>query len=137
MFFEEAADLLRDFEEGLLRLEGAPSYKYPINRVFRSAHTIKGTSGMLGLDAIARFTHVLEDLLMRLRKGELDPSRPIMNTLLASADVLRGLLEAARTSGDVDEPRMEETITALQAHARGETPMPSVVAGPPASAVAS
>jgi len=135
MFFEEAADLLRDFEEGLLRLEGAPGDKDLINRVFRSAHTMKGTSGMLGLDAIARFTHVLEDLLMRLRKGELAPSRPIVDTLLASADVLRGLLQAARTGADADERRMEQTMAALLAHARGETPMPSAAA-PAATTVA-
>ncbi|HEY3064475.1 MAG TPA: chemotaxis protein CheA [Methylomirabilota bacterium] len=136
MFFEEAADLLRDFEEGLLRLESAPADKDVINRVFRSAHTIKGTSGMLGLDAIARFTHVLEDLLMRLRKGELAASRPIVDTLLASGDVLRGLLEAGRTGGDIDEPRMEGIMAALQAHARGETPSPAPAAPAAAAATA-
>jgi two-component system chemotaxis sensor kinase CheA len=117
LFFDEAADLLRDFEEGLLQLEQAPTDPEVLNRIFRSAHTLKGNSGMLGFDAIAQFTHVLEDLLMRLRAGELVVTRPIMDSLLAAADVLRLLVERARDGDETEVERLEETLKTLQAHA--------------------
>ena len=71
IFFEEAADLLREYETELLRLEQDPHAHDALDAVFRTAHTLKGTSATLGFEAIARFTHALEDLLARLRKGEL------------------------------------------------------------------
>ncbi|HEU5320506.1 MAG TPA: Hpt domain-containing protein, partial [Methylomirabilota bacterium] len=124
MFFEEAADLLRDFETGLLRLEQSPHDPDVLHAVFRSAHTLKGTSGMLGFEAIARFTHALEDLLARLRKRELAATPAMVTALLASADVLRMLIERARAGEAVDAGRLDEMIAALTAHARGGADAP-------------
>ena len=94
-FFEEAAELLADFESGLLSLEETPRDAELLNRIFRSAHTLKGNSSMLGLDEIAHFTHALEDLLDQLRKGRLVVTPQTVNTLLASSDVLRTLVSRA------------------------------------------
>jgi len=124
VFFEEATDLLHDFEDGLLRLEQTPGDREVLNRVFRSAHTLKGNSAMLGFEAIAQFTHVLEDLLMRLRDGELVVARPMMDTLLVSADVLRALLQRERDHDGAEVAHLEETLRALQVHARGEVAAP-------------
>ena len=114
VFFEEAAELLRDFEEGLLRLERAPRDPEVLNRVFRSAHTLKGNSGMLGFEAIGRFTHVLENVLSRLRSGDLELTRGIVSTLLAAADVLRELLQRAKDNEDREVPHLGETTAALE-----------------------
>jgi two-component system chemotaxis sensor kinase CheA len=122
LFFEEAGDLLRDFESGLLRLEQRPDDPEVLNRVFRSAHTLKGNSGMLGLEAIARFTHVLEDLLARLRRAEVRATRTVVDSLLASADVLRELLRRAQAGEAGETPRFAETLAALDACARGLAP---------------
>jgi two-component system, chemotaxis family, sensor kinase CheA len=128
LFFEEAADLLRDFEAGLLRLEQAPADPEVLNRVFRSAHTLKGNSAMLGLEDIARFTHVLENLLARLRRGEQFATRRIIDTMLASADVLRDLLRRAQAEDGGDVPWYEETLVALQSFAEdGREAAPRVV----------
>src|SRR5213083_3806292 len=69
-FFEEAAELLSDFEAGLLQLEARPDDVELLNGIFRGAHTLKGNSAMLGFEAIARVTHGLEDVLDQLRKGQ-------------------------------------------------------------------
>src|SRR2546422_7541272 len=63
MFFEEAADLVRDCEAALLRLEQASSEPDPglVNRIFRNVHTLKGSSAMLGFDRLAGVAHALED----------------------------------------------------------------------------
>jgi two-component system chemotaxis sensor kinase CheA len=114
LFFEESAELLRDFEEGLLRLEQEPDDREVLNRVFRSAHTLKGNSGMLGFEAIARFTHVLESLLAKVRGGTLVASGPVVTTLLASADVIRDLLEQAREHGGGEVPGFAESLRELE-----------------------
>jgi two-component system, chemotaxis family, sensor kinase CheA len=70
-FIEESRGLLRDMEEGLLCLETQPDDAEAINAVFRAAHTIKGSSGLFGLDDIVAFTHKAENLLDRVRNNEL------------------------------------------------------------------
>ncbi|HEV8472344.1 MAG TPA: chemotaxis protein CheA [Methylomirabilota bacterium] len=138
MFFEEAADLLRDFEEGLLRLERDGGDAEVVNRVFRSVHTLKGTAGMLGFEHIGGFTHVLEDVLMRVRKGQLAVTRPVIDTLLGSTDVLRMLVEAAKSGAAPETARVDETVAALRAHVgdAGPTaaPAPAASASAPAAA---
>jgi two-component system chemotaxis sensor kinase CheA len=114
LFFDEAAELLRDFEEGLLRLEQEPGDSEVLNRVFRSAHTLKGNSGMLGFEAIARFTHVLESLLAKVRTGAIVATGPVITTLLGSADVIRDLLERAREHGGGEVPGFGESLQALE-----------------------
>jgi two-component system, chemotaxis family, sensor kinase CheA len=95
IFFEEADELLHDFEEGLLRLEQAPDDPEVIPALFRSAHTIKGSSAMMGFHAIAEFTHGLEDLLDEMRRGLRGVTPTVVDALLASRDVLGALVGAA------------------------------------------
>jgi two-component system, chemotaxis family, sensor kinase CheA len=122
MFFEEAADLLREFEAELLRLEQDPRAAGAIDAVFRSVHTLKGISATLGFDAIARFTHELEEILARLRKGELTATAPLITALLQSGDGLRTLVEGARTGAAVDAARLDEMLAAVRTGAeRPET----------------
>lgn len=109
-FFEEAAELLADFEAGLLKLEVNPGDAELLNRIFRSAHTLKGNSSMLGLEEIAHFTHVLEDLLDQLRKGLRAVTQPVVDTLLASGDVLRTLIARAQSGPAAAAPEEKETM---------------------------
>lgn len=97
-FFEEAEEHLNTFETGLLELEATPSDPEVIGRIFRAAHSIKGASGTFGLTDITSFTHALETVLDRLRAREIDYSADVARALLASVDVLRGLVRAARES---------------------------------------
>jgi two-component system chemotaxis sensor kinase CheA len=114
MFFEEAADLLRQYETELLRLEKNPQAPGALDAVFRSVHTLKGTSATLGFEAIARFTHALEDVLARLRKGETTATPATITSLLESGDALRTLVEQARRAEPVDAARLEAMIGALR-----------------------
>jgi two-component system chemotaxis sensor kinase CheA len=120
-FLEEAGDLLADFEAALLELEDNPANPEILNRIFRCAHTIKGNSAMLGLDRVARFTHVLEDLLDKVRRSELALSAALMETLLKSGDALKELL-AETQSGSVGDPnRHDQILKAIQSFAGRET----------------
>ncbi|MBI4879120.1 MAG: chemotaxis protein CheA [Planctomycetes bacterium] len=109
-FFEEADELLSDYEEALLTLEGGSGGPDVLNRIFRSAHTLKGNSAMLGLEEIAHFTHALEDLLDGLRKGVREVTADTVSSLLASGDILKGMLERAR-DGQRPATREEQAET--------------------------
>jgi two-component system chemotaxis sensor kinase CheA len=111
IFFEEAAELLADFEAGLLELEGTQGEPELLHRIFRAAHTIKGNAAMLGFDAIARFTHGLESLLDALRTGARPVTGEVVDALLVSGDVLRRMLRSAQTGGETDD--VERTLERL------------------------
>jgi two-component system chemotaxis sensor kinase CheA len=108
-FFEEAGELLAEFEAGLLQLEARADDVALLDAIFRSAHTLKGNSAMLGFEGIAHVTHGLEDLLDHLRKGRRPVSAPVVDALLYGADVMRTLLARARAGG---EPTPAEHATA-------------------------
>ena len=131
MFFEEAADLVADSEAALLRLEATPGEPDSglVNRIFRNVHTLKGTSAMLGLDRVAGFAHSLEDVLTRMRKGAQAITPGLVDTLLASVDVLRRLLERAREGNGAEPEHLESLLATLRAltadpgaRASGNTP---------------
>jgi two-component system chemotaxis sensor kinase CheA len=113
-FFEEGAELLADFEAGLLTLEEAPADAELLNRIFRSAHTLKGNSSMLGLEEIAHFTHTLEDLLDQLRKGRRAATPQTVDTLLASGDVLRSLMARAQAGSGAASPAEQEAFDRVE-----------------------
>ncbi len=101
-FFEEAGDHLAIVEEGLLALEQYPEDLDLLNKIFRSAHSIKGTSGMFGFAAVAQFTHKMETLLDLLRNGQKVVTPQIADLLLKSTDCLKMLIDAVKTGSPVD-----------------------------------
>jgi two-component system chemotaxis sensor kinase CheA len=101
-FFAESRGLLQDMEEALLRLENEPDDAEAINAVFRAAHTIKGSSGLFGLDAIVAFTHKAENLLDRVRNGEVPLKEGLIGLLLACRDHIGRLLDFAAAEEEID-----------------------------------
>ena len=75
-FLDEAADMLQQFEAALLVMESDPGNAENLNAAFRAAHTIKGTAGLFGCDAVVSFTHEVETLMEALRSGDLAVSSP-------------------------------------------------------------
>ena len=101
-FVEEARELVQDMEDGLLGLEHEVDPTETVNAVFRAAHTIKGSSGLFGLDHVVRFTHVLESVLDRVRNDDLPVSSPLVGCLLPCTDHLNALIGAV-ARGELDE----------------------------------
>jgi len=101
-FFEEASDLIADFERELLVLEDTldtdqdPADAELLNTIFRCAHSIKGGSATFGFADIAGFTHGLETLLDRVRNHQIPITRGLTQVLFESLDQLKALLAAAR-----------------------------------------
>ena len=92
VFFEEAQEQCAVLEALLLDLHKNPHDDDALGAMFRSAHTIKGSSGLFGFDDIVGFTHVMENVLDRMRKHDLGGSDPLIELLLRCNDYLRDVL---------------------------------------------
>jgi two-component system chemotaxis sensor kinase CheA len=114
-FFEESAEHLAVVEEGLLQLEQHPEDLDLLNKIFRSAHSIKGASGMFGFNAVAQFTHKMETLLDLLRNGQAAVTSAIADLLLKSTDCLKTLIDAAKSGTPVDNETVQRLTVKLAA----------------------
>lgn len=85
-FLEEANDLLEELENALLELEEKPEDMEHINRVFRAMHTIKGSGSMLGFEVISDFSHKIENAFDRIRNGQAQVNRAILDLTLEAKD---------------------------------------------------
>jgi len=121
-FFEEAAENAAIIESSLLELERTSGDTEILHRIFRAAHSIKGGSGTFGLDALAHFTHGMENVLDKLREGAISMTPALVGLLFRACDALKRLLQAAR-DGEAGDAGTE----ALRAELLRE-------ASPPASA---
>jgi two-component system chemotaxis sensor kinase CheA len=137
-FLDEAIDMLHQFEAALLVMESTPEDADNLNAAFRAAHTIKGTAGLFGCDAVVSFTHEVETLLEGLRSGQLQVSEPIAAALLQGRDQMQALIDEVRT-GDAD-PAVAARSVALGAELRAlhgvgavAVAAPVAVIGPAAS----
>jgi two-component system chemotaxis sensor kinase CheA len=115
VFFEETAEHLASMETLLLELDLAEPDPEQLNAVFRAAHSIKGSSGTFGFTDMADVTHVLENLLDRIRKGELTLREEMIDAFLAAGDVLKTLLAAHKGEGEADAAVVEATCAHLRA----------------------
>ena len=93
-FIEESRDLLARMEQALLRLENEPGDAETIAAMFRAAHTVKGSAGLFGLDAIVSFTHTVESALDRVRDGTLALERECVALLLRCCDHITRQIES-------------------------------------------
>lgn len=120
-FFDEARDQRAALEQALLQSEATELDDESFNRMFRAVHTIKGAAGLFGLDAIVHFTHIVENVLDRLRSRQIALDRRLVSLLLAANDHIGVLLAAAeRDDGAAPQyqPGEGELVQALSAYAK-------------------
>ncbi len=99
-FLVEAFELIEQIDQDLVELENNPEDLELLNRIFRVAHTVKGSSSFLNFDVLTKLTHHMEDVLNKARKGELKLDPQVMDVVLESIDMMKELLEAIRDSGN-------------------------------------
>ncbi|MBU2112287.1 MAG: chemotaxis protein CheA [Gammaproteobacteria bacterium] len=106
VFLTEARELTEQLEQGLLSLEAANTEvdNELVNSLFRAAHTIKGSAGVVGLDDIVAFTHNVEAVLEQIRGGSLQPDKPLLSILLQCTDHINLLLTLAELQQTADKP---------------------------------
>lgn len=119
-FVEEANEVLSDVENDFLTIEeaGANIDKELVNKIFRGIHSLKGSSGFLGLKSIGTLAHEMENVLNLIRNEELVPNSRIIDPLLKGADVLRSMVGHIESSNEVD---VTEQVEQLKASLAAET----------------
>jgi two-component system chemotaxis sensor kinase CheA len=137
-FLVESYENLDRLDRDLVALEKHPSDKETLASIFRTIHTIKGTSGFLAFGKLEAVTHVGENLLARLRDGQLVLNAEITTALLAMVDAVRQMLGSIDAMGNEGErndqelistltqllPKMESTPPPMPEPPKGESPQP-------------
>ena len=114
-YIAESRGLLQEMEEALLSLERSPADPQLIDALFRAAHTIKGSAGLFGLDNVVAFVHVVENVLERLRSGEIASSKTLIGVMLACADHMALLIDSvAERNGMLAGSQVEQGHELLQ-----------------------
>ena len=126
-FLIEAFEMIESLDQDLIELENNPDDLDLLNKIFRVAHTIKGSSGFLNFEKLAHLTHHMEAVLDKARKGELKITPEIMDVILESIDLMKAILEYIRDNGDDSSPDVyiEDVTKKLDAIANGNAPSSS------------
>lgn len=114
VFIEESEEELRELEAGLIRLEEDSSDDDTINRVFRAAHTIKGSAGLVGFEHVSNFTHTLENILDRIRNNDLRITKKLISSLLEAVDLLKRMITAAEQEEVLPAQEIEDILSGLK-----------------------
>ena len=113
-FLVESYEGLDRLDKDLMALEDAPDDTSRLSSVFRTMHSIKGTSGFLAYPNLEHLAHVSENLLVLLRDGALRLDAEIATALLAMVDAVRSILGRIESSGTEGDETYEDLIVTLE-----------------------
>ena len=134
VFFDESAEHLAAMEGLLLDLDIENPDSEQLNAIFRAAHSIKGSAGTFGFTDLAETTHILENLLDRIRKQELGLRADMVDAFLECGDRLREMLEAHQGRGEaVDQAAVESICARLRELSTDSKPAAAAETGTPAT----
>jgi len=114
VFFEEAGEHLASMESLLLALNVSDPDMDELNAIFRAAHSIKGGAGTFGFTDMTEVTHILETLLDKLRKQEMQLTTEMVDAFLQAGDAISMQLAAHRGEGEVDQEQIKEICEKLE-----------------------
>jgi len=135
-FQEEAQDLLQRLNEGVITLEGDPENRELIDQMMRDAHTIKGSSRMVGLIEISDVAHWLEDIMVKVRDKEMAYTPDMSDAFFEALDAIVYLADNNGVNeGDLlDLDGLRARLAAIaEGGAPGEAPAPEPAAKKPAA----
>lgn len=135
VFFEEADEHLANMEALLLGLDINQPDVEALNAIFRSAHSVKGGAATFGFEKLQRTTHIFENLLDDLRKGEMALRTDIVETFLETKDVLTSQLDAYKQNVEPDDDTFKQACEKLQAIANESEAEPVAITPEPSPVV--
>lgn len=123
LFIEEAKEHIENLTKCMLTLEKEPQNTDVINMLFRSAHTLKGSSGMMGFKDFQELTHKMEDVFDGMRKGK-SPTSDLISVLLECVDALSSRLDGIQNGveGEITVEAFKNRLQAVTASSLAETP---------------
>ena len=133
-FIQEALELLESLNENFIELEKQPDNKEILNTIFRAAHTVKGSAGFLGFQNIVELAHSAENILNKLRQGEISLTSEMTDELLKTMDILKSMIITVSETGSEGEPPEgnAELIRKLNALSEGSG---AAASEPPSSSI--
>jgi len=114
VFFDEAEELLAEAERLLLEVDIANPDMEDLNAIFRAAHSIKGGAATFGFMDMTEITHVLENLLDKIRKNEMAITSEHVDAFLAAKDVLKMEVDGHRFATAVDQDQVADVKMMLK-----------------------
>lgn len=111
IFYQEANELVEQLEQDILSLESNTDDKDIINRIFRAAHTIKGSASFVGFMSLSSFSHKMENLLDSVRKEEIVVSEILITVLLKGLDIIKKLLADPENEALENDEEVLSTIS--------------------------
>jgi two-component system chemotaxis sensor kinase CheA len=112
-FLVESAENLDQLDQDLVALEENPRDSQRLASIFRTVHTIKGTSGFFGFAKLGAITHSGEHLLGQLRDGKIDLDDDVTGVLLTLVDAVRSILERIEKTGGEGESDFHDLSQSL------------------------
>jgi two-component system chemotaxis sensor kinase CheA len=119
VFFDESDELLAEAERLLMALDIASPDPEDLNAIFRAAHSIKGGAATFGMTDMTEITHVLENLLDKIRKNEMALTMEHVDAFLEAKDIIKMQVDAHRAGETVDEMIVAEMKAKLQLMSEG------------------
>ncbi|MFZ5596519.1 MAG: chemotaxis protein CheW [Bacillota bacterium] len=113
VFLEELEEKIQSINDNVLLLESNGGSPEVIQEIFRAAHTIKGSSGVMGFEKMARLTHEIENLFEKLRQGTMEVTTHLIDVLFESLDTLKALKD--EITGEGQGAEIEEIIAKIRA----------------------
>ena len=133
VFFDEAEELLAEAEHLLLSIDVESPDIEQLNAIFRAAHSIKGGAATFGFMDMTEITHVLENLLDKIRKNEMALTTEHVDAFLAAKDVIKMQVDGHRHGSDVNAEQVSDVAMMLKSLSEGK----AAVAAAPVEAAAS
>ncbi|MGZ3769473.1 MAG: chemotaxis protein CheA [Bdellovibrio sp.] len=99
-FLDEASQSIADVEQCFLELENDPQDKENLNKIFRLAHNLKGSSKAVGFDQFGTFTHEFETFILKIKNGELPASKEVISLLLKANDFVSYMIDGLKAQLD-------------------------------------
>jgi len=112
-FIQETIEILESLDKDLVILEETPNDTELLNRIFRSIHTVKGTSGFLGFERLTSVAHKTEDILNKLRKEDIKLTHRLMDLILIGVDGVKVLFGEIQEDG-TEKAEIDETVMRLE-----------------------
>ncbi|WP_211374022.1 chemotaxis protein CheA [Cellulomonas fimi] len=124
-FLVESYENLDQLDQDLVELEKSPGDRALLSSIFRTIHTIKGTSGFLAFGRLERLTHVGENLLVELRDGRRAMDESSTTTLLLMVDAVREILASIDATGAEGDVAVDPVIERIRAVLENRHPTPA------------
>ncbi|RMH36232.1 MAG: chemotaxis protein CheA [Nitrospirae bacterium] len=112
-FLSESTEMLEALDRYFVHLESDPGNIELLNEIFRCIHSMKGSAGFLGFTRLVEVTHQAENVLNKLRQGEMVVSQSVIDIILESVDCVKALYAAIRETGEDSRVEVDSVVQKL------------------------